>query len=89
MNRNMPVHEPALLFSEVDHDRQEISENQPLLASVVTQTTDRVEHLKYGNIILLCTVVAPFLGCAMNSLVTVNIAQISSEFGLDPGVEIW
>lgn len=82
----MPVQGPALLSSEVGHDRRRISEDQPLLASVVTQTTDRVEH---GNIIILCTVVAPFLGCAMNSLVTLNILQISSEFGLDPGVEIW
>lgn len=85
----MPVQGPALLSSEVGHDRRGISEDQPLLASVVTQTTDRVEHLKHGNIIILCTVIVPFLGSAMNSLVTLNILQISSEFGLDPGVEIW
>ncbi|KAJ5816723.1 hypothetical protein N7447_008956 [Penicillium robsamsonii] len=56
-----------------------VPEDQPLLGF----------HSENGLPILICTASVLFIASAVNSLVTLNITQFSSEFDLDPGVEIW
>jgi hypothetical protein len=42
-----------------------------------------------GLVIIICTTSVLFIASAVNGLVTLNIVQFSSEFGLNRGVEIW
>jgi len=84
--------EVEALVPEADHDlRYQIpGEDQPLLGSVFTQgTTKHVESSKHAFTVVSCTVLVLFINCALNGLVTLNITKISSDFDLDPGVELW
>ncbi|CAG8400589.1 unnamed protein product [Penicillium salamii] len=68
----------------------QMSEDQPLLRSVSDQgTAGHVESSKHGHIIMFCTLFVLFICCALDALVSINIAQISRELGLSPGVELW
>lgn len=66
-------------------DDLRIPEDQPLLGSPFT----RSDTHSHGLAIIICTASVLFIASAINSLVTLNITQLSSEFGLDPGVELW
>jgi hypothetical protein len=87
------VSEVEVLVPEANHDlRYQIpSEDQPLLGSVSTQpgTTIHTRSSNNGFIVIFCTVCVLFANCALNSLVTLNITKLSSDFDLDPGVELW
>ncbi|KAJ5192795.1 hypothetical protein N7449_008937 [Penicillium cf. viridicatum] len=66
-------------------DDLRIPEDQPLLRSAFT----RSDTHSHGLAIIICTASVLFIASAVNGLVTLNIIQSSSEFGLDPGVELW
>ncbi|OQD69288.1 hypothetical protein PENPOL_c002G05025 [Penicillium polonicum] len=66
-------------------DDLQIPEDQPLLGSPFT----RSDTHSHGLAIIICTASVLFLASATNGLVTLNIIQFSSEFGLDRGVELW
>lgn len=66
-------------------DDLRVPEDQPLLGSPFT----RSDTHSHGLAIIICTASVLFIASAINSLVTLNITQLSSEFGLDPGVELW
>jgi hypothetical protein len=73
---------------ESDRDiRYQIPEYQPLLDVVPQSDTKRVDS--HGVLIIICTICSLFICCALNGLLTLNIAQISSELKLTPGVELW
>ncbi|KAJ5780652.1 hypothetical protein N7457_005812 [Penicillium paradoxum] len=67
----------------------QISEDQPLLDYRFIQPEPTRVESPQGIAIICCTVSVLFVSCALNSLVTLNIPQLSSEFGLKPGVELW
>lgn len=85
--------EVEVLVPEADHDlRYQIpGEDQPLLGSVFTRpgTTNHTQSPNHGFTIIFCTVFVLFINCALNGLVTLNITKLSSDFDLDPGVELW
>lgn len=85
--------EVEVLVPAANHDlRYQIpGEDQPLLGSVSSRpgTTNHVESSKHGLIVLSCTVLVIFINCAVNSLVTLNVTEISLAFDLDPGIELW
>lgn len=66
-------------------DDLQIPEDQPLLGSPFT----RSDTHSRGLAIIVCTAAVLFIPSAVNGLVTLNITQLSSEFELDPGVELW
>ncbi|KAJ6026928.1 hypothetical protein N7499_005032 [Penicillium canescens] len=73
---------------ESDRDlRYQIPEYQPLLDVLPQSDTKRVDS--HGVLIIICTICSLFICCALNGLLTLNIAQISSELKLTPGVELW
>lgn len=76
------------LVSEYDclEDLRQNPEDQPLLGSPFTHSET---HSQHGLAIIICTASILFIASAVNGLVTLNITQLSSEFGLDPGVELW
>lgn len=67
-------------------DDPQIPEDQPLLGSPFTHSET---HSQHGLTIITCTASVLFIASAINNLVALNITQHSSEFGLDPGVELW
>jgi hypothetical protein len=66
-------------------DVRHVPEDQPLLGPPSTHSTNP----QHGLAIITCTASVLFISSAVNSLVTLNITQFSSEFSLDPGVELW
>ncbi|KAK4869893.1 hypothetical protein LT330_005617 [Penicillium expansum] len=76
--RHHPVSEYECL------DDLQIPEDQPLLGSLPRSDTH-----SHGLAIIICTASVLFIACALNGLVTLNITQFSSEFGLGPGIELW
>ncbi|KAF9252963.1 hypothetical protein CBS147339_1468 [Penicillium roqueforti] len=73
-----PINNPLAIMS--------IPEDQPLLGSPFTHSET---HSQHGLTIITCTASVLFIASAINNLVALNITQHSSEFGLDPGVELW
>jgi hypothetical protein len=69
----------------LEDDLRQVPEDQPLLGSPPTHSTNP----QHGLSIITCTASVLFISSAVNGLVTLNITQFSSEFGLDPGVELW
>ncbi|KAJ5592821.1 hypothetical protein N7537_009725 [Penicillium hordei] len=65
-------------------DGLRIPEDQPLLGS----PSARSDTHSHGLAIIICTTSVLFIASAVNGLVTLNIIQFSSEFRLDPGVEL-
>ncbi|KAJ5520441.1 hypothetical protein N7463_000894 [Penicillium fimorum] len=61
------------------NDLRQVPEDQPLVGF----------HSGNGLTILTCTASVLLIASAVNSLVTLNIIQFSSDFGLAPGFEIW
>lgn len=75
-------------LAEPDRDlRYQIPEYQPLLGVVPQSDAKRVDS--HGVLIIICTICSLFICCALNGLLALNIAQISSELKLTPGVELW
>ncbi|CAG8905541.1 unnamed protein product [Penicillium egyptiacum] len=70
----------------LEDDLRQIPEDQPLLRSPSTHPNTNPQH---GLAIITCSALVLFIAAAVNGLVTLNITQFSSEFGLDPGVELW
>ncbi|CAG8252459.1 unnamed protein product [Penicillium olsonii] len=68
---------------------RETSEDQPLLGSVSNQAADHAESSQHARVIIFCTLCVLFISCALNGLVVLGATQISREFGLSPGVELW
>ncbi|KAJ5252295.1 hypothetical protein N7489_002705 [Penicillium chrysogenum] len=69
----------------LEDDLRQVPEDQPLLGSPPAHSTNP----QHGLPIITCTASVLFISSAVNGLVTLNITQFSSEFGLDPGVELW
>ncbi|KAJ5372299.1 hypothetical protein N7517_004305 [Penicillium concentricum] len=63
-------------------DLRQNPEDQPLLGF-------HSEPDPHGLAIIICTTSVLFIASAVNGLVTLNITRFSSEFDLDPGVELW
>jgi hypothetical protein len=75
---------------EADNDLPyQISEDQPLLGSGSIEAEPTLAESRRSLAIMFCTVSVLFMNCALNGLVTLNIPQLSLEFALDPGVELW
>jgi hypothetical protein len=73
---------------EPDRDlRYRVPEYQPLLGVVPQSDAKQVDS--HQILIIVYTACSLFLCCALNGLVTLNIAQISLELKLTPGVELW
>ncbi|CAG7951074.1 unnamed protein product [Penicillium nalgiovense] len=71
--------------NEYLEDLRQVPEDQPLLGSPSTNSTNP----QHGLAIITCTASVLFISSAVNGLITLDITQFSSEFGLDPGVELW
>ncbi|OQE09581.1 hypothetical protein PENVUL_c006G02682 [Penicillium vulpinum] len=82
------MHKDRLTLSEYEClDDLQIPEDQPLLGTPFTHSETTGSH--HGLVIVICTTSILFIASAVNGLVTLNITKFSSEFGLDPGVELW
>ena len=73
-------------LERLEDDPRHVPEDQPLLGPPSTHSNTNPQH---GLAIITCTASVLFIASAVNSLVTLNITQFSSEFGLNPGVELW
>lgn len=90
MHKGRVYLEPGSESPEADNDLLWISEDQPLLGSGLIQSDPPTRvGSRHGLAIICCTVSVLFINCALNGLVTLNVPQLSLEFQLQPGVELW